>query len=97
MLSIYTLAVLLCASLLCVAESDVSKFARRHTHTKDKRAAGQAAEPLRLEARKDNYRYYNQKTAPYFIEKWPYVHFDTGEFYSGSVSLQFIRAWPGFI
>lgn len=38
-----------------------------------------------LESRKADYRYYNHKTAPYFIESWPDVDFDTGEFYSGSV------------
>ena len=31
------------------------------------------------------YRYYNSKTAPYFIESWPDVPFETGEFYGGSV------------
>ncbi|KAI9707898.1 MAG: hypothetical protein M1820_004504 [Bogoriella megaspora] len=32
-----------------------------------------------------NGAYYNNKTAPYFIEEWPLVSFPTGEFYSGSV------------
>ena len=31
------------------------------------------------------YRYYNSDTAPYFIEQWPDVEWDTGEFYSGSI------------
>ena len=33
------------------------------------------------------YRYYNSKTAPYFIESWPDVPFDAGEFYSGSIPI----------
>lgn len=31
------------------------------------------------------YRFYDSKTKPYFIEKWPDVPFETGEFYSGWV------------
>ena len=34
------------------------------------------------------YRYYNPKTAPYFIESWPDVNFDTGEIYGGSVPIK---------
>ena len=33
------------------------------------------------------YRYYNSFTAPYLIESWPDVPFETGEFYSGSVPI----------
>ena len=33
------------------------------------------------------YRYYTNKTAPYFIEKWPLVDFPPGEFYSGNVAI----------
>ena len=51
------------------------------------RAADHAAKPKTVQSRQANYRYYNNKTAPYFIEKWPDVNFDTGEFYSGSVRL----------
>ena len=33
------------------------------------------------------YRFYNDDTAPYFIDPWPEVPFETGEFYGGSVSI----------
>lgn len=33
------------------------------------------------------YRFYNPKTAPYFIISWPDVEFETGEFYSGSIPI----------
>lgn len=33
------------------------------------------------------YRYYGPTTAPYLIESWPDVGFETGEFYSGSISI----------
>lgn len=33
------------------------------------------------------YRYYNAKTAPYFIKSFPDVPFDTGEFYGGSIPI----------
>ena len=33
------------------------------------------------------YRYYNDRTAPYLIEGWPDIDFDTGEMYSGSVPI----------
>lgn len=33
------------------------------------------------------YRYYNNNTAPYLIQSWPDVKFDTGEFYSGSIPI----------
>jgi hypothetical protein len=60
-------------------------FYHRQQKEKAKRALDQAVEPKSLQSRQANYRYYNNKTAPYFIEKWPDVNFDTGEFYSGSV------------
>ena len=31
------------------------------------------------------YRYYNSKSAPFLIEAWPDVGWNTGEFYSGSI------------
>ena len=33
------------------------------------------------------YKYYRSETAPYLSESWPDVDFDTGEFYSGSISI----------
>ena len=33
------------------------------------------------------YRYYSPKTAPFFIESWPGVDFETGEFYGGSIPI----------
>jgi hypothetical protein len=33
------------------------------------------------------YRYYHDQTKPYFIEHWPDVPFETGEFYGGSVPI----------
>ena len=35
----------------------------------------------------DCYRYYNSRTKPYFIESFPDVDFDTGEFYGGSIPI----------
>ena len=34
---------------------------------------------------KSCYRYYNKKTAPYFVDQWPLYDLPTGEFYSGNV------------
>ena len=31
------------------------------------------------------FRYYTDNTAPYLIEQWPDIEFDTGEFYAGSI------------
>ena len=33
------------------------------------------------------YRYYNSKSAPFLIESWPDVGWNTGEFYSGSIRI----------
>ncbi len=33
------------------------------------------------------FRYYNKQTAPYLIEQWPDVRFNTGEFYSGLIPI----------
>ena len=33
------------------------------------------------------YRYYGPDTAPYLVERWPDVDFDTGEFYGGTVPI----------
>ena len=33
------------------------------------------------------YRFYNSQTEPYFVESWPEVPFETGEFYAGSVPI----------
>ena len=37
--------------------------------------------------RESNYRYYNDKTKPYFIKQLPRVSEDLGEIYSGSVPI----------
>ena len=52
-----------------------------------RRAVNGASVDKLLESRQANYRYYCENTKPYFIESWPLVNFDTGEFYSGSVPI----------
>ena len=68
-------------------DRDFNFFWRRQQERAAKRAIREPDGPLPLEARKANYRYYTDKTKPYFIEKWPLVSFDTGEFYSGLVPI----------
>jgi carboxypeptidase D len=81
---------LVVASLLLVqsfaSERDFNFYWRRQQQ-RAKRAIDQTYPNPELEARKSNYRYYNGKTKPYFIEKWPLVNFDTGEFYSGQIPI----------
>lgn len=78
------------ASLLLAqawAENRDFNFYWRRQQQRAKREVEDADIPLPLEERAANYRYYNAKTKPYFIEKWPLVNFDTGEFYSGQVPI----------
>lgn len=85
------LATILTVSLLLAqafaADRDFNFFWRRQQEKSAKRAVPEPDGPLPLAARKANYRYYTDKTEPYFIEKWPLVNFDTGEFYSGLVPI----------
>ena len=90
MWSISFLLSLLWVALLFVNPTAGKKdFNHFHRQQKErlKRAEEHAASLKHVHPRAENYRYYNNKTAPYFIEKWPDVNFDTGEFYSGSVCL----------
>ncbi|KAI9703449.1 MAG: hypothetical protein M1820_005922 [Bogoriella megaspora] len=90
MWSFNSLPSLLCLGLLLVDQSAAKRdFNHYYRQQKErlKTAADNAAKPKTLHSRADNYRYYNNKTSPYFIEKWPDVNFDTGEFYSGSVPI----------
>ena len=99
MLSFQKLALQLCACLLIVqtyAAYDFNYYKRYQEHRAQNAAENVHAQQPLLESRKDISRYYNDKTAPYFIESWPDVNFDTGEFYSGSVRAEVYRALPVF-
>lgn len=88
MLPRHTLASLLLASLLVsqsCAANNAFDFHSDHLRKRAIQAAERAHTHPPLQSRKENYRYYNEKTKPYFIESWPDVRFDTGEFYSGNV------------
>ncbi|KAL9073142.1 MAG: hypothetical protein Q9157_004855 [Trypethelium eluteriae] len=81
---------LFCVGLLLVDQSAGKRdFNYFHRQQKErlKGLENHAANSKAVHTRAANYRYYNNKTAPYFIEKWPLVNFDTGEFYSGSVPI----------
>ena len=89
MLSSLSVIWTLCLSFVLVDSSLGAKdfnYYRRHQQENAKRAAENANIGRSLNTGNANYRYYDQKTAPYFVEHWPDVHFDTGEFYAGSVS-----------
>lgn len=86
--SIFALAVAISLLLVQTLASDRDfNFYWRRQQERAKRATQEADGPLPIEGRASNYRYYNDKTKPYFIEKWPLVNFDTGEFYSGQVPI----------
>ena len=88
--SISTLLSLAVASLLIVeslaSDRDFNFYYRRQ-QDRARRAIEDALSQPSLEERTAGYRYYNSKTKPYFIEKWPLVNFDTGEFYSGQIPI----------
>jgi hypothetical protein len=52
----------------------------RRQHEARQRSVAEAQTREILSARKTGYRYHTAKTAPYAIESWPDVDFDTGEF-----------------
>lgn len=89
-LSISKLLSLAVTSLLIVqslaSDRDFNFYYRRQ-QDRARRAIEEAVSQPSLEERTADYRYYNSKTKPYFIEKWPLVSFDTGEFYSGQIPI----------
>ena len=78
------------ASLLSVpalATRDFNHY-HREQQARSLRVIEEAASKAQFDKRSQgNYRYYNDQTKPYFIEKWPLVEFDTGEFYSGQLPI----------
>lgn len=71
------------------AQPDLSVFNRFHKGQATK--SYQAKQTGNHSSRECNsiscYRYYRSETAPFLIEQWPDVEFDTGEFYSGSIPI----------
>jgi hypothetical protein len=81
MKEISTLASLALTSLL-LAQSIAYDF-----HRSSAIREPQSQSCLALEVRKTDYRYYNDKTSPYFIEQLPLVDFDMSVIYPGSVPI----------